>query len=131
MGVDDKRGDVDMNWLEKFAVSAKARTGDRDADLAIKWIEAWERSAGYVEELKRQRKVFNCGLDEVAVSSRHYSAWFGDLRTFQRWLEAQVADPEARLVLAMTREFEHKTVQQYLEASIQAYISDPPDSDYL
>ena len=32
---------------------------------------------------------------------------------------------------AWTAEFEHKQVQRYLEKSIQAYLGDPPDSDFL
>lgn len=120
-----------MNWLEEFANLAEARIDDRDAALALEWIAAWERSADYVEELKRQRKVSEWRLDEVAVSRRRHLAWFGDLRAFQRWLEAKADNPKARRVLAMTAEFEHRQVQKYLEASIQAYLSDPPDSDYL
>jgi len=120
-----------MNWLEKFATSAEARIDGRDADLALQWIAAWERSADYVEELKRQRKVAKWSLDEVAGSSCRRLAWFGELRAFQRWLKASADNPEARRVLAMTAEFEHKQVQKYLQASIQAYLRDPPDNDFL
>ena len=121
-----------MNWLEGFAKSIEARTDDRDAELALEWITAWESSAEYVEELKRQRKVSQWNSDDdVAACRRRFLAWFGDLRAFQRWLEAKADDPKARLVLAWTAEFEHKQVQRYLEESIQAFLVDPPDSDFL
>ena len=103
-----------MNRLEEFVNWVKARAYDRDADLALSWIAAWERSADYVEELKCQTKVSKWSLDEVAVYRRRRLGWFGGLRALQRWLQAKAHDPEARLVLAMIAEFEHKQVQKYL-----------------
>ena len=34
-------------------------------------------------------------------------------------------------MLALTAEFEHKQVQKYLTKSIESYLSDPPDDDFL
>jgi len=120
-----------MNWLKEFANWVEVRADDRDADRALRWITAWERSADYVEELKRQSQVSKRSLDDVARYRRGRLGRFGGLRALQRWLEAKAYDPEARLVLAMTAEFEHKQVKKYLEESIQAYLGYPPDTDFL
>ena len=118
-----------MNWLEEFTHGVETSADNPSADLALRWIMAWEGSTEFVEELKRQKRVSKWARDDIDVRKR--LAWFGDLRAFQCWLEAKADDPEARLVLALTAEFELKQVQKYLTESIESYLSDPPDNDYL
>jgi hypothetical protein len=119
-----------MNWLDEFANGVETSADKPDASLALRWITAWEESTAFVKELRRQKKVSQWGTRDY-IQARKRLAWFGDLRAFQRWLESRVGDPEARLVLALTAEFEHKQVQKYLTESIESYLSDPPDSDFL
>ncbi len=119
-----------MNWFEEFANGVETSADKPDAGLALRWIAAWEESGEFVEELRRQKKVSQWATrGEIHVGKR--LAWFEDLRAFQRWLETKVSDPEARLVLALTAEFEHEQVQKYITESIESYLSDPPDSDFL
>ena len=121
-----------MNWLEEYANEIETSADKPAAGLALRWITAWEESTEFVEDLRRQKRIFQKGArDDGDIDARKRLAWFGDLRAFQRWLEAKSDDPEARFMLALTAEFEHKQVQKYLTKSIESYLSDPPDDDFL
>ena len=101
-----------MNWLEVFANGIENSAANPSADLALRWITSWKEATEFGEEPKRQKRISRCRRDEIDFEKR--LAWFGDLRAFQLWLETKTDDPEARLVLALTAEFEHKQVQKYL-----------------
>lgn len=117
-----------MNWLEGFANWVEANADDPDAVVARGLITEWKKTAERVAELKYESKASKSRLN-IAVRKQRW--WFGDLRRFQCWLKTKADDPKARLVLAWTAAFEHKQVRQYLEESIQAFLGDPPDNDFL
>jgi hypothetical protein len=117
--------------LSNFRNYVERTSDDPDAQRTLTLISEFEKE---VEENKRklgEHQVGRSGPDDIAAArQRRFIAWFGRLRQFQEWLRSK-GDDNAVPVLRWIAEFEHKQIEEWLKESVQGFLGDPPDNDFL
>jgi hypothetical protein len=112
--------------LSQFQNFVEGNSDDPNAKVTLSLISEFKKEAKEnEEELARSRH------DPRANRKRRFMAWFGRLRQFQEWLKSKGDDHTTALVLKWIAEFEHKQVEKYVKESVQSFLGDPPDNDFL